>query len=72
MEAHQLPIHDIHCTEGDLKASLLKELGCQLHFDDSEGEAISNYVLGIQTILVSWKFDSQLHSPICSYELFNQ
>ncbi len=70
VEKYNLPISSIHCTEGKLKGDILLKLGCLLHFDDSEDEAINNKKLGISTVIVSYRFDTKTNSEICEFDLF--
>ena len=65
VEQYNLPISSIHCTEGELKGELLKLIGSELHFDDSEDEAINNQKLGISTVIVSYRFDKISHRSLC-------
>ena len=83
---HQLPVSSIHCTQGELKATKLKELGSSLHFDrergrgnlaisnhgvdDNEAEAIANLKLQIPTIIVSFRFDAPKDIPVCLFRKF--
>jgi uncharacterized HAD superfamily protein len=38
VEKHDLPVQEIHCTEGEDKLPVLENLGSQLHFDDDVEE----------------------------------
>ena len=67
---HQLPVSSIHCTQGELKATKLKELSSSLHFDDNEAEAIANLKLQIPTIIVSFRFDAPKDIPVCLFRKF--
>ncbi len=70
VEKYNLPISSIHCTEGELKGDILLELGSELHFDDSEDEAIYNKKLGISTVIVSYRFDNDINREVCEFDLF--
>lgn len=71
VEKYNLPISSIHCTKGELKGNLLKNIGSELHFDDSEDEAINNQKLGISTIVVSYRFDKNSNRSLCDFVLFD-
>ncbi|MEL7078660.1 MAG: hypothetical protein AAFY50_06275 [Cyanobacteria bacterium J06648_1] len=64
---HQLPVSSVHCTEGELKANILQELGSKLHFDDNEAEAIANLEVDIATMIVSHHFDLKESKEICRF-----
>lgn len=69
VKENNLPIDSIHCTKGELKGNILKEIGSELHFDDSEQEAINNKKLGINTIIVSYRFDKKNNCDFCKFQL---
>ncbi len=70
IEKYNLPVSSIHCTEGELKGDTLLKLGSELHFDDSEEEAINNKKLDISTVIVSYHVDTKTSSQICEFDLF--
>ena len=70
VEKYSLPISAIHCTQGDLKGDILLKLCSELHFDDSEDEAINNTNLGINTTIVSYRFDLKTNRIVCEFNLF--
>ena len=71
VERYEIPITSIHCTAGELKGKLLKTICSELHFDDSEKEAIYNQTHGIPTILVSYRFDAINQKELCDFNLFS-
>ena len=70
VEKYSLPISEIHCTQGKLKGDTLLKLRPELHFDDSEDEAINNKILGIKTIILSYHFDTEINNLVCQFKFF--
>ncbi len=47
-----LPIEEVHYTNGDLKAQKLVELGVSKHWDDDEDEVAAAAAAGLEAVLV--------------------
>jgi hydroxymethylpyrimidine pyrophosphatase-like HAD family hydrolase len=52
---HELNVDGVMTTNENLKASILKSLGVQVHFDDSMEEVKNNLIQGIKTYHVKSK-----------------
>lgn len=69
---YRLPVSKVCLTEGELKYSTLHKLGCKLHFDDSEEEAVANLKHNIPTVLVDFEFSTTKNRVICNFKQFIQ
>lgn len=68
VEAHNLPVSEVHFTKGNLKSEMLKVIRSDLHFDDSTDEALNNKELRIRTILVVHPWDRENNPEIYGFE----
>jgi uncharacterized HAD superfamily protein len=61
-DKHDLPVEDIHFTNGSLKAEKLQSLGSVMHFDDSVNELnLVDLAEGIKPIIVPHPWDEKKH-----------
>ncbi len=68
---HDLPVAEVHFTDGELKGELLQAIGSDLHFDDSTEEASNNRSLGVKTVLVVHPWDRGHNPDIHEFDHFD-
>jgi len=62
VDEHELPVEQVHFTNGSLKAEKLQKLGSSLHFDDSVNELnLIEMEQGIKAVIVPHPWDEKKH-----------